>query len=173
MKSPNSALRTPERSHICIDVPDEFPEEYRPELFKSLAQITRESLGTRLFVTGRQHIREEVGRHFFSREEIRIIPSKEDIKKYLAMRLSNDIQPGIMNDSLREEILTIILERILEMYVIDTRILCTLSTSHLLTGFQVSHSFVEHERNIGVANHSPEERDAYEDDKWRRNGWRL
>ena len=116
-----STLRTLERSYICIDALDEFLEEYRPELFRSLAQITRESPGTRLFVTGRQHIREEVGRYFTGGAEIRIIPSEEDIKKYLCMRLSNDTQPKIMNDSLREEILTTIPERISEMYVTDIR----------------------------------------------------
>ena len=116
-----STLRTLERSYICIDALDEFLQEYRPELFRSLAQITRESPGTRLFMTGRQHIREEVGRYFTGGAEIRIMPSEEDIKKYLCMRLSNDTQPNIMNDSLREEILTTIPERISEMYVTDIR----------------------------------------------------
>ena len=116
-----STLRTLERSYICIDALDEFPEEYRPEFFRSLAQVTRESPSTRLFVTGRQHIREEVGRYFTRGAEIRIIPSEEDIKKYLCMRLCNDTQPGIMNDSLREEILTTIPDKISEMYVADIR----------------------------------------------------
>ena len=66
-------LQILEQSYISIDALDEFLEEYRPELFRSLAQITRESLGTRLFATGRQHIWEEVGRYFTSRAEIRII----------------------------------------------------------------------------------------------------
>ena len=130
-----STLRTLERSYICIDALDEFPEEYRPELFKSLAQITRESLGTRLFLTGRQHIREEVGRYFAGGAEIQITPNEEDIKIYLTMRLSNDPQLGIMNDSLRKEILTTIPEKISEMYVTDIRTLCTLLTAHLLIHF--------------------------------------
>ena len=52
-----STLCTLRRSYICIDALDEFPMEYRPELFQSLARVTRESPGTRLFVTGRPHIR--------------------------------------------------------------------------------------------------------------------
>ena len=76
-------------------------------------------------MTGRQHIREEVGRYFTGGAEIRIIPSEEDIKKYLTLRLSNDTQPRIMNDSLREEILTTLPEKISEMYVTDIRTLCT------------------------------------------------
>jgi len=114
-------LRTLERSYICIDAVNEFPEECRPKLFKSLAHIIEESQSTRLFATGRQHIREEVGRYFAGGAEIRIIPSEQDIKKYLTMRLSNDTQSRIMNDSLREEILTTIPEKISEMYVTDIR----------------------------------------------------
>jgi len=34
-----SSLRTMQRSYICIDALDEFPREYRPELFKSLVRV--------------------------------------------------------------------------------------------------------------------------------------
>ena len=121
-----STLRILERSYICIDALDEFPRDYRPELFRFLAQITRESLGTRLFVTGRPHILEEVERYFTRRTGIRIIPCKGDIERYLRMRFCNDTQPTVMSDSLREEIFTTIPEKISEMYVTDIRILCTL-----------------------------------------------
>ena len=121
-----STLRTLGRTYICIDALDEFPEEYRPEFFRSLVQIIRESADTRLFMNGGRHIREEVGRYFTGAAEIRFVPTEEDIKKYPIMRLSNDTQPGIMNDSLREEILRIIPEKISEMHVTDIRTLCTL-----------------------------------------------
>ena len=121
-----STLRTLKRSYICIDAVDEFLETDRPELFKLLAEITQGSRGTRLFVTGRPHIREEVERYFTGGTEIRIIPSKEDIKKYVSSRLGKDTRRRIMNDSLREEILTTIPEKISEMYVTDIRTLCTL-----------------------------------------------
>ena len=65
-----------------------------------------------------------------------------------------------MKDSLREEILTAVLEKVSEMYVIDIRTLCTLFTGHLLTRFQISTSFVKHERNISAVNYSQEEKDA-------------
>ena len=43
-----STLRTLGRNYICIDALDEFPEEFRPEFFKSLkeadhSRITRHS----------------------------------------------------------------------------------------------------------------------------------
>jgi len=155
-----STLRTLDRSYICIDALDEFSQDHRRELFKSLEQITRESPSTRLFVTGRPHIREEVERYFTKRAEIRIIPSEEDIKKYLTMRLSNDPQPTAMNQDLRENILTTIPEKIAGMYVTDIRALYTLVKGHLLISFQIFTRFVKHERNIGAVNYPRAERNS-------------
>ncbi|RPB00711.1 hypothetical protein L873DRAFT_1896515 [Choiromyces venosus 120613-1] len=56
-----SSLR---RGFIFIDALDEFPQKNRPELWDSLQQIVRESSNTRLFTTGRPHIRDEVKRYF-------------------------------------------------------------------------------------------------------------
>ena len=121
-----SSLRTLQRCYICIDALDEFPREHRPELLRSLVQIIRESPSTRLFLTGRPHIRDEIKRYFTGSAEIRIKPTEEDIKKYLSMRLSNDTQPEVMDQDLREEILRIIPEKIHEMYVKDIMTLCKL-----------------------------------------------
>ena len=130
-----STLGALKRSYICIDALDEFPEERRPGLFESLARIARESPGTRLFMTGRRHIREEVEKYFTSRVEIRIITSKEDIKKYLDFRLRKDPRPWMMNDCLRKEILTITSKKISEMYVTDIQTLRILFINHLLIRF--------------------------------------
>ena len=116
-----SSLRTLQRSYICIDALDEFPREHRPELFRLLVQIIRESPSTRLFMTGRPHIRDEIKRYFTRSVEIEIKPTEEDIKKYLSMRLSNDTQPEVMDRDLREEILRTIPEKICGMYVKDIR----------------------------------------------------
>jgi len=121
-----SSLRTLRRSYICIDALDEFPREHRQELFKVLAQVIRESPSTRLFLTSRPHIRGEVERCFTRCAEIQIKPTEEDIRKYLAMRLSNDTQPEAMDRSLREEILQTIPEKICGMYVKDINALCKL-----------------------------------------------
>ena len=112
-----SSLRILQRNYICIDALDEFPGEHRPELFRSLVQIIRESPCTRLFLTGRSHVRDEIKRYFTRSTEIRIQPTEEDIERYLSMRLSNDTQPEAMDQDLREEIFQIIPEKICEMYV--------------------------------------------------------
>ena len=121
-----SSLRTLQRSYICVDALDEFSREHR-ELFKVLAQVIRESPSTRLFLTGRPHIRDEVERYFTRCAEIQIKPTEEDIKRYLTMRLSNDTQPEAMDRDLREEILQTIPENICGMYVNDNDTLCKLT----------------------------------------------
>ena len=110
-----SSLCTMQRSYICIDALDEFPREYRLELFKSLVRVTQESPGTRLFLTGRHHIREEIGRYFTRRAEIRIEPTEEDIRNILTTGFCNDTEPQAMNEDLREEILRTIPEKIPKM----------------------------------------------------------
>ena len=106
------SLRTIKRSYICIDALDELPSEYRLELFKSLVKITQQSPGTRLFLTGRQHIRVEIVRHFTRRAEIRIEPTEEDIRNFLTIGFRNDTEPQAMNSDLREEILRTIPKKI-------------------------------------------------------------
>ena len=114
-----SSLRTLQRCYICIDALDEFPREDRPEILRSLVQIIQESPSTRLFLTSRPHIRDEIKRYFAESAEIEIKPTEEDIKKYLTMRLSNDTQPEAMDQDLREEIFRTIPQKICEMYVKD------------------------------------------------------
>ena len=119
-----SSLRNLQRSYICIDALDEFPREHQPEFFRSLARIIRESPCTRLFLTSRPHIRDEIKRYLTRSAEIEIKPAEEDIKKYLSMRLSNDTQLEAMDEDLRDEIFRIILGEICEMYVEDIMTLC-------------------------------------------------
>jgi len=119
-----SCLRTLQRCYICIDALDEFPREDRPGILTSLVQIIRGSPSTRLFLTGRPHIRDEIKRHFTRSAEIQFKPTKEDIGKYLSMRLSNDTQPEAMDQDLRDELLRTIPEKIHEMYVKDIITLC-------------------------------------------------
>jgi len=111
-----STLGILKRSYICVGGLGEFPQAHRPEFFKSLVQVIQESPGTRLFLTGRPHIEEEMELYFTSMK-VPIKPTEEDIQNYLTMRLSNDTQPRVMSPDLREEILRTIPKKISDMYV--------------------------------------------------------
>ena len=159
-----SSLRTMQRSYICIDALDEIPSEYRLELFKSLVQVTQQSPGTRLFLTGRHHIKEEIGTYFTRRAEIQIEPTEQDIRNLLTMGFCNDTEPQAMSPELREEILRTIPEKVPKTYVSDITTCVHLLTFYSLTCVQNSAGFVKHEHNIGAVNYSSAARSAETND---------
>ena len=103
------------RLFICIDALDECAPKHRRELIESLRQIARVSPGTRIFLTGRPHIGDEIGGCFSEAIRIPLTPAPGDIKSYLEMRLDSDTDPDAMDDELRADIMRIIPERISEM----------------------------------------------------------
>ena len=108
------------RSFICIDALDELPLEHRPELWESLQCLVQHCPNTRLFLTGRPHIRDQV-REYFPRTAgmMPISPSFGDIELYIKRRLERDPEPDAMNQRLRAEILRVIPARISRMYYLE------------------------------------------------------
>ena len=103
------------RVFICIDALDECLPKHLPELLKSLRDIVQESPRTRIFLTGRPHVNGAIQRYFPNAVGIPISPSPDDITSYLKMRLDMDDEPEVMNDNLRAEIVTTILEKMSNM----------------------------------------------------------
>lgn len=89
---------------ICIDALDECLPKHLPELLESLRDIVRESPKTRIFLTGRPHVKEDIHRYFAQAIVICISPTTGDIRSYLEMRLDRDTEPEAMSDSLRADI---------------------------------------------------------------------
>ena len=103
---------------ICIDALDECGPEHRIKVLDSLHQICQKSPGTRIFVTGRPHIQDEIGRRISGRlTTIRITPKRDDVIGYLRARLGEDTNPDAMDSSLEADILRKIPNDISEMYV--------------------------------------------------------
>ena len=96
---------------ICIDALDEFLPKDLPELLGLLRDIIRESPRTRIFLTGRAHVNETVQRYFPKVIAIPVSPNQDDIRNYLEMRLDRDDEPEAMNNDLRAEIVTTIVEK--------------------------------------------------------------
>ena len=72
---------------ICVDALDECVERHRPEVLDSLRQILEKSANTRIFLTGRRHIRGEIERCLGGKAAILSIkPNDEDIAGYIRMR---------------------------------------------------------------------------------------
>ena len=111
------------RTFICIDALDECVPEHRVKLLNSLNEILDKSPGTRVFVTGRPHIQDEIEKRISGRvTTIRIIPKRDDVISYLRTRLNEDTNSDAMNSSLEADILKKIPQDVSEMYVGVTKL---------------------------------------------------
>ena len=117
MRMLRTAIASLRQVFICIDALDECLPKHLPELLKSLSDIVRESPTTRIFLTGRPHVRGDIQRYFAKVVVIPISPNKDDIRNYLEMRLDRDPDPEAMSDGLRADIVRIILEKTSDMCV--------------------------------------------------------
>ena len=105
------------RTFICIDALDECAAGDRAKFLNSLKQILQKSPGTRIFVTGRSHIRAEIGNRLSGRvTTIQISPKRDDVINYLHSRLAEDTTPDAMDSILEADILKKFPEDISEMY---------------------------------------------------------
>ena len=112
------AISSEKLTFICIDALDECAAEHRVKVLDSLHQILQKSPGTRIFVTGRSHIQDEIGRRISGRlMTIHITPKRDDVIGYLRARLSEDTNPDAMDSGLEADILKKIPNDISEMYV--------------------------------------------------------
>ena len=112
------AITSSLRLYICFDALDEYAAVHRANLLDSLKQILEKSPHTRIFITGRPHIRAEIEKHL-ARQVITacISPRKNDIIEYLRLKLDKDETPDAMDESLARDILEKIPENMPETYV--------------------------------------------------------
>ena len=100
---------------ICIDGLDECLPNNRRGLLESLQDIVGASPTTRVFLSGRPHIRDEVKKYFAGAIMITVVPTIRDIERYLEMRLDRDPTPNAMDDNLRAEIMRVVPRNISQM----------------------------------------------------------
>ena len=101
---------------LCIDALNECLVEYRAKLLDSLEQILHKSPGTRIFLAGRLHVRDEVEKRLAGRvAAVSITPSEADIIRFLQAKLREDTTPDEMDKSLEEDIIKNIPKAVSEM----------------------------------------------------------
>ena len=106
------------RTFICIDALDQCMPEDRAVVLDSLGEILRGSPNTRVFMTGRPHVRSEIERRFGGGAIfLSIEPTEDDVLRYLRERLRNDTTPEIMSNGLEADIMKYIPEVSSETYV--------------------------------------------------------
>ena len=106
------------RTFMCIDGLDECSGVQRVRLLDSLKQIIERSPDTRIFVTGRPHIRAEIEKRLAGHlTSVSVALTRNDIAKYLRIKMYEDETPDAMDESLEADILREIPENVSEMYV--------------------------------------------------------
>lgn len=106
------------RTFLCIDALDECVSVHRLKILSTLRQILQKSPDTRVFLTGRAHVRGEVESRLAGiTATLFINPRKDEISGYLRARLDEDTNPEAMDDCLKADILAKIPEAVSEMYV--------------------------------------------------------
>ena len=109
------AITSLPRVFVCIDALDESPPKQRRELLESLREMIQVSSSTRVFLTGRPHVNDEILKCFGEAIRIPLSPTQGDIKSYLERKLDGETDPNAMDDELRADIMRIIPEKISEM----------------------------------------------------------
>jgi len=104
-----------QRVFICIDGLDESAPKHRRGLLESLREIVRVLPNTRVLLTGRPHIDDEIVRCLSNAARIDVVPTQDDIKSYLERRLDGDTEPSAMDCGLRTDIMRDILAGVSEM----------------------------------------------------------
>ena len=101
---------------ICVDALDECMAEYQMEVLDMLKQILHKSPSIRIFLAGRLQIRDEVEKHLAGRVvTVSIIPTKDDMVRFLRAKLKNDATPDAMDESFEADIIKNIPEKVAPM----------------------------------------------------------
>ena len=104
------------RTFFCLDALDECAVADRAKILHSLRDIIEISPTTRVFMTGRPHVGDEVERDLPGGVVIvSISPRKDDIIRYIRRKLAEDSTSDEMDERLEAEIVKRIPETVSEM----------------------------------------------------------
>lgn len=108
-----SSLR---RTFFCVDALDECATADRAMILLSLGDVTKMSPTTRVFLTGRPHVRSDVETRLPQGVvAVLISPRKGDIIRYIHTKLAEDTTSDEMDERLEAEILRRVPETVSEM----------------------------------------------------------
>ena len=94
------------RTFICVDALDECVPEHRIVVLESLGKMLIGSPNTRLFMTGRPHVRSEVERELRGAATFVSIRATEDgVLGFLLEKLRKDTIPNMMSSTLEGDIM--------------------------------------------------------------------
>jgi len=99
------SLSSTQHTFLCLDALDECAAPDRAKVLLSLKDIIKISPTTRVFLTGRPYISDEVRKHFLEGTALlSISPPNDDIIRYIQTKLAEDTGSGEMDVKLEAEI---------------------------------------------------------------------
>ena len=100
------SITAKKRTFISVDALDECVPEHLTVVLESLAQILQGSPSTRIFMTGRPHVRSEVERRLEGAATFVFIrTTKDGVLRFLREKLRKDRLPNMMSSTLEREIM--------------------------------------------------------------------
>jgi len=118
LKMFQQTITATKRTFICIDALDECVPEHRMVVLESIEEILRWLPNTRIFMTGRPHVRSEVEEKLGGAANFVFIqPTDDGLIRFLREKLRKDTAPNIMSSTLEANIMKSIPEISSETYV--------------------------------------------------------
>ena len=106
LKMFQQTITAAKRTFICVDALDECVPQHRMVVLESLGQILQGSPNTRVFITGRPHVRSEVeGKLGGAADFVFIQPKDDGLIRFLREKLRKDTTPNIMSSTLETNIM--------------------------------------------------------------------
>jgi hypothetical protein len=93
-----------DRVYVCFDALDELQPDVRRQILEFFKTVSGTTI--RLFVTGRPNVESELAHSLADRPttKIPIVANAEDIEIYLSQRISQDLYPEAMDETLQTQI---------------------------------------------------------------------
>ena len=134
-------LQQLECTFICIDAVDELERGVQVQLLEVLREL--DTKNTRIFLTGRDHIEDEIKKRLQIVQQYKIVisASQQDIQEFLGQQIKHDPNPDAMDELLAKDIVDVIMKKCQGMYVTEF----VTGMAHTDLAFQVSSPLLAHQ----------------------------
>ncbi|RPB17873.1 hypothetical protein L211DRAFT_854693 [Terfezia boudieri ATCC MYA-4762] len=137
-------LQQLKRAFICIDAVDEMEPKVQQQLLDVLKELGTNHNNTRFFITGREHVENEVKKRLQAMLQHKMVISatRQDIEEFLWQQIREDLDTDSMDEALQKDIIDAIIGKSQGMWVIEFMSYISLCTDLF---FQVSSSHLAHQ----------------------------
>ncbi|RPB18295.1 hypothetical protein L211DRAFT_124964 [Terfezia boudieri ATCC MYA-4762] len=113
-------LQQLKRAFICIDAVDELAPKVQQQLLDVLKELGTNHNNTRFFITGREHVENEVKKRLQAMQQHKIVISatRQDIEEFLRQQIGDDLDADAMDEALQKKIIEAIIGKSQGMFLL-------------------------------------------------------